>query len=110
MTTLTPASPRIPACRTAAERLYLDLLTWSFTVCSSLRVVSYLPAIASIVASGDSSQHSLWTWGTWLCSNLTMAAWLWEHNGRRMNRAVCINLCNALMCALTVGAVAAYRV
>ena len=89
--------------------LYLAVLTWSFTVCSLLRVVTYLPAIASIVASGDSGQHSLWTWGLWLCSNMTMACWLWEQNGRRFNKAVCVNVCNALMCGLTAGVVAAYR-
>ena len=100
----------IPAPREAAERVYLQLLTWSFTLCSSLRVVTYLPAIAAIVTSGDSSQHSLWTWGTWLASNLTMAVWLWEHNGRRANAAVWTNLCNALMCALTVAVVVAVRV
>lgn len=107
-TTTSPA--QAPACREAAERIYLNLLTWLFTACSSLRVVTYLPAIGSIAASGDSSQHSLWTWGAWLASNLTMAVWLWEHNGRHANAAVWTNLCNALMCGLTVAVVVAYRV
>lgn len=98
-----------PEFRAAAERVYLNVLTWLFTVCSTLRVVTYLPAIASIVSSGDSSQHSLWTWGTWLCSNLTMAAWLWEQNARRASKAVWINMANAVMCAMTVVVVVAYR-
>ena len=107
---MTTAARPAPTSREGAERLYLNALTWSFTACSSLRVATYLPAIAAIAASGDSSQHSLWTWATWLCSNLTMAAWLWEHNGRRTNKAVWINLCNALMCAVTTTVVVAYRI
>ena len=90
-TTIAPASR---ARHREARSLYRSVLTWLFTVFSSVRVVTYLPAIAAIVASGDSSQHSLWTWGTWLGSNLTMAIWLWEQNGRHANQAVWANLCN----------------
>lgn len=89
--------------------LYPTVLTWLFTAFSSLRIVSYLPTLAAILSSGDSAQHSLWTWGLWLGSNLTMAAWLHEQAGRRMNRAVAVNLCNASMCAATAAVIAAYR-
>ena len=88
---------------------YLVLLTWGFTFFSSVRVLSYLPTLWAIHTSGDSGQHSLLTWSTWLGANLTMAAWLHEHNGRRANRAVAVNLANALMCALTVALIAWYR-
>lgn len=89
---------------------YLRLLGWAFTLFSSVRVLSYLPAMWAIWQQGDSSQHSLLTWCTWLGANLTMAAWLHEHNGRRFNGAVWVNLMNATMCALTAALIAFYRV
>jgi hypothetical protein len=95
--------------RHGARSAYLALLTWAFTVFSSLRVVSYLPTMWAIQASGDSSQHSLWTWATWLGANLTMAAWLYEHNGQRLDRAAIVNLVNASMCAGTIALIAAHR-
>lgn len=88
---------------------YLLLLTWAFTFFSSVRVLSYLPTLVLIVQQQNSSQHSLLTWLTWLGSNLTMAGWLHEHNGRRFNRAVVVNLVNAAMCAATVAVIAWYR-
>lgn len=105
----TTTAPSAPAHRVDVASLYLNVLTGLFTLFSSVRVLTYLPAIAAIVASGDSSQHSLWTWGTWLGSNLTMAVWLWEQNGRHASRAIWANLCNAAMCALTVAVIAANR-
>jgi hypothetical protein len=89
---------------------YLVLLGWAFTFFSSVRVLTYLPTMALIVQQQDSSQHSLLTWCTWLGANLTMAAWLHEHNGRRFNTAVWVNLVNATMCALTVALIVVYRV
>ena len=59
--------------------------------------------------SGNSSQHSLLTWVTWVGANTTMAAWLYEQNGRRMNRAVAVNACNSLMCIATSILIVAYR-
>ena len=94
----------------STRQAYLALLTWAFTLFNSVRVFSYLPTLWAIHASGDSSQHSLWTWGTWLGANLTMAGWLYEHNGQRFNRAVVVNLVNAAMCAATVLLIARFRV
>lgn len=91
------------------DGLYLRLLTWAFTIFNSVRVVSYVPTLWAIATSGDSSQHSLWTWATWVGANATMAAWLYEHNGRRMNRAVAVNVGNAAMCLATVVLIVAYR-
>jgi len=88
---------------------YLLLLGWAFTFFSSVRVLSYLPTLVAIVQQQNSSQHSLLTWCTWLGANLTMAGWLHEHNGRRFNTAVWVNLVNAAMCALTVALILAYR-
>jgi hypothetical protein len=88
---------------------YLTLLCWAFTLFNSVRLLSYLPTMWAIQASGDSSQHSLWTWCTWLGANVTMAAWLYEQNGQRLSRAVAVNLGNASMCTATVALIAAHR-
>lgn len=92
-----------------AQGVYLTGLTWAFTLFSSLRVVSYLPTLWAIVATADSSQHSLWTWGTWLGANLTMAAWLFEQEGKRFSRAVVVNLSNTAMCAAMITVIVAVR-
>ena len=99
-----------PVHRQGSRAAYLALLTWAFTLFSSLRVVSYLPTMWAIQASGDSSQHSLWTWLTWLGANLTMAAWLYEHNGQRLDRAAIVNLVNATMCAGTIVLIVVHRI
>ncbi len=111
--TVSNTMPHPPAPTTALGRMlrstYLAALTWAFTLFNSLRVVSYLPTMWAIQASGDSSQHSLWTWGTWLGANVTMTAWLYEQNGQRLDRAVIVNFGNATMCAVTVVLIAAHR-
>ncbi len=93
----------------STRQAYLALLTWAFTLFNSVRVFSYLPTLWAIHASGDSSQHSLITWLTWLGANVTMALWLYEHNGQRCNRAVLVNTSNALMCLLTSLLIAWHR-
>lgn len=93
----------------ARRAIYLTVLTGLFTLFNAVRLVSYLPTIWAIHSSGDSSQHSLWTWGTWFGANLTMAAWLYEHNGQRIGRAVAVNLCSASMCGVTVVLIASQR-
>ena len=89
---------------------YLLALTWGFTLFSSARVVSYLPTLWAIFASGDSGQHSLWTWGIWLGSNLSMALWLFEQHGQRWTRAAVVSAVNATMCAATFAVIVVYRV
>jgi hypothetical protein len=93
----------------ARRSRYLQFLTWAFTLFSSARLLSYLPTIWAIGASGDSSQHSLWTWGIWLGSNLTMALWLHEQNGQRWTRAALVNVVNAAMCAATLTVILVFR-
>ena len=108
----TPTAATLPppaAQQWTARRLYLAMLPWAFTLFSSLRVVAYLPTLWAIHRSGDSSQHSLMTWCTWLGANLTMAAWLYEHNGCRANVAVWASLSNATMCAAAVVLIAWWR-
>ncbi len=95
--------------RTGHRQVYLLVLTWAFTLFNALRSLSYLPTLWAIHASGDSSQHSLWTWCTWLGANITMAAWLYEQGGQRLGRAALVNIVNALMCASTVALIAVHR-
>jgi hypothetical protein len=92
-----------------ARSTYLALLTGAFTVFNSVRILAYLPTLWAIHATGDSSQHSLWTWLTWMGANATMAAWLFENNGQRLSRAVVINACNAVMCIMTVVLIVGHR-
>jgi hypothetical protein len=111
--TVSSSMPHQPAPTAALGRMvrstYLAALTWAFTLFNSMRLLSYLPTMWAIQASGDSSQHSLWTWGSWLGANVTMAAWLYEQNGQRLDRLVFVNFGNAAMCAVTMVLIAAHR-
>ncbi len=100
------ASPRN---QDPAHGAYVLVLSWLFAAFNSVRVLAYLPTLWAIHVSGDSSQHSLWTWLTWLGANLTMAAWLHETNGRQFSRAAIVSACNAFMCLLTVALIAGHR-
>lgn len=109
---LIPVLGTVPerAVRSVPRRsLYLHVLTWAFTLFNSVRMLAYLPTIWAIHTSGDSSQHSLWTWATWVGANATMSAWLFEQNGRRASRAVLVNAGNALLCGTTFLVIAAHR-
>lgn len=101
--------PRCRALDAGARRFYLRVLTWAFTLLDSVRVLSYLPTMWAIQASGDSSQHSLLTWGTWLGANLTMAACLRETGGGKCNKAIAVNLANSTMCVATIALIAWHR-
>lgn len=103
---------RLGAVRTIAlpaRPRYLTVLAWSFALFSAARLVAYLPTIWAIWSSGDSQQHSLLTWLTWAGANVTMAAWLYEHDGRRLTRSVAVNACNAAMCVATSVLIVALR-
>jgi hypothetical protein len=91
------------------RRCYLRMLGWAFALFSSVRVFAYLPTLWAIQHSGDSSQHSLLTWLTWVGANLSMAGWLHERAGRRIDRAVAVNLCNAAMCLVASAMIVWYR-
>jgi len=102
---MTPLAMR----RDGRRQIYLAVLTWSFALFSSVRIVAYLPTMWAIQQSGDATQHSLWTWITWFGSNLTMAAWLYEQGGQRLGRAVAVNVGNAIMCAVIIALIGYYR-
>lgn len=93
----------------APRERYLALLTWSFTLFNALRVVAYLPTLWVIWQQRDSSQHSVLTWAIWLGANLSMAGWLYEQAGQRVNRAVVVSLVNATMCAAALVLIVAFR-
>ena len=97
----TPARPR--------PSLYITVLNWSFALFNSSRLLTYLPTIWAIHASGRSDQHSLITWMAWTGANFTMALWLYEQSGRRVDGAIVVNFCNAAMCLLTCLVIACYR-
>lgn len=105
-----PASPSPAALRGLPQQsLYLSVLTWSFTLFNSVRVLAYLPTIWAIYTSGESQQHSWFTWLTWAGANATMALWLYEQNARRLTRAVAVNACNSVMCCATLVLILALR-
>lgn len=95
--------------RSAFRRQYLLVLGWAFTLFSTVRVLAYLPTVWAVVQSGDSSQHSLWTWITWAGANATMAAWLYETQQQQLSRAAVVSAVNAAMCVLTLLTILAYR-
>jgi hypothetical protein len=81
----------------------------AFALFNLLRVISYLPTFWAIHASGDSSQHSLWTWLTWCGSNLLTGLWHLECHQRRLDCTAVVLFVNAAMCAAAVVLVATYR-
>ena len=89
--------------------LYSFLVNWSFALFSSTRLLTYLPTFWAIYTSGDSAQHSLLTWLAWVGSNVTMSAWLYENNGRRVNKAIAVTAGNSVMCLLACALIVAYR-
>lgn len=100
---MTPAPRATPGWQVVGARPALRrLLDAAFVVTNGARVLAYLPTLWAIQASGSSSQHSLWTWGVWLASNLTMAWWLADREGGRPNRAALVSASNALMCLAAV--------
>ncbi len=104
-----PIDPPAAQRTTGPRTRYLTVLTWAFTLFNSVRVFSYIPTIWAIHRSGDSSQHSLITWLTWLGANVTMSLWLYEHNQRRCNKAILVNAGNAAMCLVTSLLIAWHR-
>ena len=100
-----------PGGRPAREStsLYLTVLNWAFVLFSSTRLLTYLPTLWAIHSSGSSDQHSLLTWPAWVGSNASMAAWLYENNGRQFNKAVAVVCGNAVMCLATCLVIVIYR-
>ena len=88
---------------------YLRLLAIAFTFFSSVRILTYVPTIWAIQMSQSSDQYSLFTWISWVGANGTMAAWIYEGNGQKLDPICVVNIGNALMCLATCIAIAYYR-
>lgn len=88
---------------------YLRALTWAFMLLTAARLAAYAPTVWAIVLMRDSRQHSLWTWLIWVGANATMAAWMYEHNGHRIDKAIGVCIANALACLLTAGVILWFR-
>lgn len=101
--------PGAPTTRQRVRRAYLAALTWAFVLFTTARLLAYAPTVLAILQTRNSSQHSLWTWLIWLGANVTMAAWLYEHNGQRLDKAVAVSLSNAVACGLTSLAILWFR-
>jgi hypothetical protein len=87
----------------------VDLLALAFAFFNGLRTLAYLPTIWTVVQSGRSDQHSLFTWFVWCGANATMAAWIYRNNGQRFDRVVLINVANALLCLICGAVIVCYR-
>jgi hypothetical protein len=101
-----PATLVAPAPRPS---LFTRVVHWTFSLFSSLRAISYVPTLWAIYDSANSSQYSLLTWFTFVGANASMAAWLFEKNGRKVDRAVVVSACNAFLCLVTCLMIAWYR-
>lgn len=102
------APPHAPP-RAPLRRLYVAALTWAFMLFTTARLLAYAPTMLAILHTRDSSQHSLWTWLTWFGANLTMAAWLYENNGQRFDKAIGVSLSNAAACGFTALVILYFR-
>lgn len=99
----------VPADISETRRTYRRALRWVTSLFGSLRVFTYVPTILTLIASADSSQYSLLTWGAWVMANASMTASIYEQNGRKLDHLVLVNACNALMCLVTMAVICYYR-
>lgn len=102
-------APPVLAAPRVAGALYRRLLLWAFTTFNVLRLFTYLPTMWAIHQSARSDQHSLITWIGWTLANLTMALWLFERSGHKLDGAVAVNVGNALLCAAVTLLIVGYR-
>ncbi|OZI31095.1 hypothetical protein CAL29_24480 [Bordetella genomosp. 10] len=101
------AVPMTPA--TATRGIYRRCLSRLTNFFGAIRVVTYVPTILALCESGNSSQYSIATWLLWIAANVTMTVSLWEQNDRKPNNLIVINLFNTMMCLITIGFIAYFR-
>jgi hypothetical protein len=100
----------IAGSRGVGRSAYGQCLLGAFALLNALRIVSYLPTFWAIQASGDSSQHSLWTWSVWAASNLVTGLWHLECRGRAWDITALVLMVNAALCGGVMVLVAVHRV
>jgi hypothetical protein len=88
--------------------VYVALLGGAFAFFNTVRLATYLPTLWTIHESGQSDQHSLVTWASWMLANLSTALWLVEKSGR-VDGVAALSFGNALMCAAVLLLIACYR-
>lgn len=93
----------------APSDLYLRCMRWVFLFFNSTRLFAYLPTIVTLWQQHGSNQHSLITWLVFAGANASMAAWLYEEHGRRLDRAIVVSIGNAVMCLTTALLIIALR-
>lgn len=88
---------------------YMSMLTRSAMLMGGIRALTYIPTILTLMASANSSQHSVWTWASWILANITMIMLLYERNGRKADSVILIQLANTIMCIVTTAVILWYR-
>jgi hypothetical protein len=85
----------------SGSSLYATVLSWTFLVTNSMRVLAYPPTIKKLLrAEATADCQSQLTWLLWSASNLTLALHLFESNHRQVNQMILITSGNALMCCI----------
>lgn len=87
---------------------YVALLTGAFAFFNTVRLATYLPTLWTIHDSGQSDQHSLVTWVSWMLANLSTGLWLYERS-RHVDGVAALSFGNAAMCAAVSLLIAWYR-
>lgn len=78
------------------------LVAFLFVVFNALRVLLYLPQIATCLADElGCPTINLWTWCSWLAANASTGAYLWMFHDDLWG--LVLNLGNAAMCGVTIG-------
>ena len=104
-----PDSLKSPRILFWSRDAYMSMLTRSAMLMGGIRALTYIPTILTLMASANSSQHSVWTWASWILANITMIMLLYERNGRKADSVILIQLANTIMCIVTTAVILWYR-
>jgi hypothetical protein len=78
------------------------LVAACFVIFNAARVLLYVPQIATCWNDRQGCPTiNLYTWCSWLIANASTGLYMWMFQGDVLG--LCLNLGNALMCAITVG-------
>lgn len=83
------------------------LIATCFVIFNAVRVLLYIPQIATCWKDRHGCRTiNLYTWSSWLIANTSTGLYMWMFQSDLVG--LCLNLGNALMCALTV-AITAFK-